>query len=265
MGYQPSTIKHTFVVLAYKESPYLESCIRSIVNQSTKSRVIVSTSTPSPFLSAITGQYGLPLRINRKSEGIAADWNFAFNSAQTPYVTLAHQDDLYAPHYTEIFLHAMRQGEPIIVFCDYRERRKNITRNSSLLLSVKRFMLGLAFFGKSRTASPTLKKGLLISGNPICCPSIMYHKKKIGSFVFDTGFNMNLDWEANLRLAALPGEFVYIRKKLLTRRIHPDSETTLSLSAHTRNTEDLEIIKRYWPRELAILYCRLYAVSHKLN
>ena len=38
-----------FAVCAYKESPYLESCIKSLVNQKVKSNIIVCTSTPCEF------------------------------------------------------------------------------------------------------------------------------------------------------------------------------------------------------------------------
>ena len=31
---------HTFVILAYKESEYLESCINSVINQSVKSKIM---------------------------------------------------------------------------------------------------------------------------------------------------------------------------------------------------------------------------------
>ena len=36
---------HVFVVLAYRESPYLEACIRSLENQTVRSRMIIATST----------------------------------------------------------------------------------------------------------------------------------------------------------------------------------------------------------------------------
>ena len=41
---------HTFVVLAYKESKYLENCIKSVLNQKYKSNVIISTSTPNKYI-----------------------------------------------------------------------------------------------------------------------------------------------------------------------------------------------------------------------
>ena len=43
-------ITHTFVVLAYKESRYLETCIQSVLNQEFKSNVVIATSTRNAFI-----------------------------------------------------------------------------------------------------------------------------------------------------------------------------------------------------------------------
>ena len=37
---------HTFAICAYKESPYLEECIKSLKNQTIKSNILIATSTP---------------------------------------------------------------------------------------------------------------------------------------------------------------------------------------------------------------------------
>ena len=41
---------HTFVVCAYKESIYLEECVRSVLGQSVKSEVCIATSTPRLYI-----------------------------------------------------------------------------------------------------------------------------------------------------------------------------------------------------------------------
>ena len=35
---------HTFAVCAYKESPFLEECVRSLVRQTVKSRILIGVS-----------------------------------------------------------------------------------------------------------------------------------------------------------------------------------------------------------------------------
>ncbi|MFZ5572843.1 MAG: glycosyltransferase family 2 protein [Thermodesulfobacteriota bacterium] len=260
-----STDCHTFVVLAYGDSPYIDACIRSLISQTIRSRIVISTSTVSPFLYETAERYDLPLHIGKSSTCIAEDWSFAFNLAQTPYLTLAHQDDLYSSNYTECCLNEMRNPETVLVFSDYAELISNLTRRMSVLLGIKRLILSLFFIWKNRVRSPMLKKWMLAIGNPICCPSIMYNKDKIGDFTFNTDFIMNLDWDATLRMAEIPGNFVYIRRILLTRRLHPESGTAHATKSDARSREDLKIIRRYWPKFLADIYCRVYSISHKLN
>ena len=44
---------HTFVICAYKESPYLEECIKSLKKQTLKSEIIISTSTPNDLIKKL--------------------------------------------------------------------------------------------------------------------------------------------------------------------------------------------------------------------
>ena len=52
---------HTFAICAYRESPYLEECIRSVLNQSMKTSVIITTSTPNHHIRSIAEKYGVPV------------------------------------------------------------------------------------------------------------------------------------------------------------------------------------------------------------
>ncbi|WP_239453170.1 glycosyltransferase family A protein [Faecalicoccus pleomorphus] len=69
--------KHTFVVLAYKESKYLEKCIQSVLNQSYKSNVVIAT-TPNKYISRLADDYNLEIimRANGLPE-IRYDFEFA--------------------------------------------------------------------------------------------------------------------------------------------------------------------------------------------
>ena len=50
---------HTFVVLAYKESLFLEDCIKSVLNQTVKTNVKIATSTPNDFIDGLAKKYSL--------------------------------------------------------------------------------------------------------------------------------------------------------------------------------------------------------------
>lgn len=55
---------HTFVICAYKESPYLEECIRSLKNQSVRTNLRMAASTDNGHIRALAEKYGIPLDIN---------------------------------------------------------------------------------------------------------------------------------------------------------------------------------------------------------
>ena len=48
---------HTFAICAYKESPYLEECIESLINQTVKSNILIATATPSQYIDDIAAKY----------------------------------------------------------------------------------------------------------------------------------------------------------------------------------------------------------------
>ena len=73
------TKKHTFVICAYKESPFLEECIISLKKQRLKSNIIMVTSTPNSYISSLADKYQILLKVNTGESGIVQDWNFGYN------------------------------------------------------------------------------------------------------------------------------------------------------------------------------------------
>ena len=51
---------HTFVLCAYKESQFLEECVQSLLAQTVKSKILISTSTPNDHIKGIAEKYNLP-------------------------------------------------------------------------------------------------------------------------------------------------------------------------------------------------------------
>ena len=50
---------HTFAILAYKESQFLEECIKSVMKQRDNSEVVIMTQTPNDFISKLAKKYHL--------------------------------------------------------------------------------------------------------------------------------------------------------------------------------------------------------------
>lgn len=223
--------KHTFVVCAYKESKHLESCILSLLNQTVKSRIIISTATPNEHITKIAEKYSLDLYINGGIKGITGDWNFGLSKAEARFVTIAHQDDFYEPNYAERVLNAAENGKPIIIFTDYFEIRNGERVTANKLLKIKRLMnRGFKLF----PSSVFVRNRILSFGNPICCPAVTYCMDNCGEFRFDNNFKCACDWEAWSRLAKKKGSFIYIPEMLMGHRIYGGSTTTETIENGVR-------------------------------
>src|ERR1700733_13744129 len=100
---------HTFAIPVYREAQNLASLVESLRAQTVCSKILLATSTPSAKLESIARNYALPLHVNPQRIDIASDWNFALGLAQSAFVTLAHQDDLFAPVYVARLTSALRR------------------------------------------------------------------------------------------------------------------------------------------------------------
>lgn len=256
---------HSFVVCAYGKSPYLGECLSSLRKQRVGSRIILSTSTPSDYISSVADQYEVPVFVSREAPGIADDWNRALALVDTSLATIAHQDDAYLPEYTATMLDCVnRAKDPLIFFSDYGEIREGSMVESNTLLRVKRAMLR-PLVSQHAWKSRRLRRAVLSLGSPICCPSVTYNLDLLERPIFVTGFKSDLDWQAWEKLSRLDGSFVYSNQILMGHRIHAGSETSNLIHDETRTQEDLEMLSRFWPRPIARLINRLYSKSQSSN
>lgn len=255
-------MRHTFVVPAYGRSPHLRDCLASLQAQTRRSSVVVTTPTPYEGLDALVADHGATLVVNPQGGGIGRDWNFALAQTRTPWVTLAHQDDLYLPGFAETTL-ALAEATPdaTLVLTGYAELAGARVRAHTSMLWIKRLLLELGFFGRRSVASAAGKRRLLRFGCPIPCPSVTLRLDRHG-VRFREDLKVNLDWDAWLRLAASPGAFAYSRQRLLLHRIHGDSETSAGVRGGARAREDLMLFESLWPKPVARLLARGYARSY---
>ncbi len=257
--------QHTFVVCAYKESPYLSECIESLKAQKVKSIIKIVTSTPNDYIEEIAGKYDVPCIVNTGKTGISEDWNFAYSQADTPYMTIAHQDDVYLPDYTAEFLkYAEKEKTPLIFFTDYGELRDGKVVKNNELLKVKRMML-IPLENKMFWKNKWIRRRVLSMGSPICCPSVGYCKDNLPERIFKQHFRSCEDWEAWEKLSRYKGSFIYCKKILVYHRIHEDSETTAIIQDNGRSAEEYEMYRKFWPALIAKLLVKVYARGQKSN
>ena len=257
---------HSFAVMAYKDSPYLPDCLDSLKDQTVNSEIYITTSTPSSYIDEIAKKYGAEVFVTAPGLGIAQDWNFSLSVAKTKYISLAHQDDLYAPRYTELCIKASEKfNDTLICYTGYSELLDEHERKNTLMLTAKKVLHFMFMPFKKNIKSKRWKKISQSFGTPIPCPSVMFNKEMLQDFTFSEKYKVSLDWDAWLRMSAMEGRFVYVPKSLLKHRIHTASATTEGIKGNIRQKEDFEIYCRIWPKFVARLLSKLYAGSYKSN
>jgi len=253
-------VAHAFVVPAFGRPQWLADCLESLQRQTVRSRILIATSTPNDHIARAADQAGIEVLVNPTRAGIAGDWNFALASTHARWVTLAHQDDWYAPTYTERCLAAAAASRaPLMVFSSAWER----TADGAMAQHpwIKRLLCETAFLGQPAIGSSWRKRLLLSFGDPIPCPTVMLNRALQPDFFFPPGFDAALDWVAWLALARLPGDFVYVREPLVHWRVHVSSAT--HVHGASLEAEDDRVLRSLWPRPIAGLIGRLYASGRR--
>lgn len=255
---------HTFVILAYKKSEFLESCIKSILTQSVESKIILATTTPTPFIKTLAEKYHLDLVIGKHTT-IGGDFDFAWHQAATPLVTIAHQDDIYEKDYTKNIIKSFHShSDSLIIFTDYYEIRGHAKVYSNSLLKIKRILL-TPIRVKSSLKSTFSKRLIIRFGDSICCPSVTLMRERCPDIIFTSDLKCNVDWSAWELLSKTPGAFTFVDQPLMGHRISESSTTSKIINAGIRTKEDYLILKKFWPTWIARLITRFYARSEKSN
>ena len=256
---------HTYVLCAYKVSVFLEECVKSLLAQTVKSNILIATSTPNEHITSIAQKYDLPIYINEGEKGIGGDWNFAYSKANTPLITIAHQDDIYEPTYTEEMLDYINKSKnPIIYFSGYGELRNGEKVYNNSILRVKKLMLSPLKI-KAFWTSKFVRRRVLAFGNCICCPSVTYVKEKVGDTPFTNDYLSNIDWQQWELLSKKRGSFVYNKQPLMCHRIHEESTTSEIIGDNKRNLEDFRMFCKFWPKPIAKFIAKVYSKSEKSN
>lgn len=251
--------KHTFAICAYKESEYLEQCIKSIIGQTIKSNCIIATSTPSEYIEKLARKYNIEYFVKNGKSDIQDDWNFAAKQAKTELVTIAHQDDIYEEKYVEELISKYDENG-IMYFTDYYpyKNNKKVTDENSKIKKILKVFLKSKILSKFKL----FKKMSLSLGNTICCPSVTYNKNIIDGDIFTSNLKFGLDWDTFLKLANTKSRFVYIPHKLINYRIHDGATTKQFIQDHRRINEDIEMFNKFWPKCITKIIMKFYVKSY---
>lgn len=259
-------VSHIYSICAYKESPHLEACIRSLRQQTVSADIIMCTSTPNAYIRQLAADHGIELFIRKGESAIKDDWNFAYNCAHSEFVTIVHQDDIYMPEYEQELqksLVRMKDRRDILIaFTDYlplKERTGTKKDINCRIRRILRWILKFSFFSDKRWA----KRMALRFGNSICCPTVTYNKALLGESIFCSPYKFNIDWDTFLMLSEKKGRFLYLDKPLLQYRIHEGATSKQFIDNHMRENEDIMMFCKFWPHWFVKLIMVFYKIAYK--
>lgn len=258
--------KHTYVVLAYKESPYLEECVQSVLDQKYKSRVVVATSTPNEYIRKIAEKYEIEVFARPEEDrgkGAASDFNYALSVSQTELATIVNHDEVYDHDYSaEVVDYYETHKDSSIIFTKYYDIKNGEPIYTSLNFTIKAMLLAPLTLSKK---SVFIKRLCLRFGNPIGCPATTFVAGHYEQPVFAPDMTVAFDYWAWEKLSRQPYAFGYIKKPLMGHRIHPGSITSGALSDNVRTKEDILVFSKFWPRPIAVLLAKVYKLSERSN
>jgi len=253
---------HAFVVMAHDDSPFLGGCLASLRGQTTTANILLTTSTPSPFIEATAAAFEVPVLVNPRRDGIAADWNFALNATQARHVTLAHQDDVYAPAFLERTLALLGESpDAVLCFTGYQEITEDGSKTSSKVSKVTHLLEAATLWAET-TVGPGRMRAFLSLADPVPCSSVTFDRARLTGFAFDDAYRCNLDWDAWLRLVQAGKVFVRAPERLVGRRHNALTATTRLKREGVRQSEDLRMFRRLWPSPLAEIIAWVYRAGY---
>lgn len=253
---------HTFAICAYKDSPYLEACIRSLKGQTVKSDIILCTSTPSPYIQELAQKYDIPVFVRQGESNIREDWNFAYYMATSRFVTIAHQDDLYQKNYVKKLLSSYEKYPDMTLFTGgYTVLKDEKTAGFDKVEFIKRF---LRFPLRFRCLSHLtwIKRSVLMFGNSICCPACSYNKERLGEPLFTSPYGFALDWDTLYKLSGLPGRFICVEKPVLYYRVHQEATTKACIRDNSRFQEETLMFSKMWPGIIVKVLMHFYQKAY---
>ena len=242
----------------------MEECIKSIMRQTARPRILISTSTPNSHILSLADKYSIKVCVNPEG-GQINDYNFAMKLGDTPLIMLMHQDEVLHPSFVRNVLSELNYNrDPIIAFTDYIEMHDDkVDVRASVMVWIKRIML-LPMCVKPLARKGHFKRFIQLFGNPITHPTVVCVRKKMPSKCFREEYKASMDWDLWERLSKERGSFLYVPKVLLYHRMNDDNQSSkLFKGLNPRYMEELEIFNRFWPKAVSRMIMILYSKAEK--
>jgi hypothetical protein len=184
---------------------------------------------------------GSRVRVHRNEtpRGIGGNWNRCVELVETPFLCLAHQDDVYEPQYLERLLAAL-QARPDAGLAHCRASAMD-AGGSAFESLAERFKEH--FWKRDPGEDRAAHYARLWCGNFVCCPTVLYRTeavRKAGPFRTDLRFA--LDWEYWFRLLRHGYAIADVPELLMHYRRHAAAASAGATADRSRFDEELRVL-----------------------
>ena len=174
--------------------------------------------------------------------GIPGNWNRCLELTRTPYLCLAHMDDVYEPDYLERMVAAL-DAAPDAVLAHCRASTLDAA-GSRGVAAPERYKDGL-WRRLPADGDPARMFCALLAGNFVSCPSILYRTQELRRLGgFDARLRFAPDWDLLLRAVLGGGRLLGVPQVLLQYRRHAASATAGASDSLQRYREERLVAAR---------------------
>jgi GT2 family glycosyltransferase len=241
----------TFAVPCRDAGPHLRPLLESLLAQTRQDFDLLlvddaSTDGSAELARSIAGARVRVVR-NERPLGLAGNFARCVELTATPFVCLAHQDDVYEPGYLEALFDAL-QARPDAAFahCPARaiDADGRVVDSAAERHKVRRC-------ARAANADRRALYALLFRGNFVCCPSVLFRTDALrAAGGFDARWHYALDWELWFRLLRASHSFATVTRPLLRYRRHDAAASRARTRDLSRFREEVEVLAQ--ARELGV-------------
>jgi glycosyltransferase involved in cell wall biosynthesis len=251
-----SAVNVTVAVPIHNGSRFLAETIRSLLDQSERAFRLVCVDDASTDDSvAVASRFADPrleIMVASQHASLPENWNRALAVATTPYVVVAHQDDVYERDYLATMLRVM-ESHPN-AFAAHCKTTSIDGDGCTVRLSAARYKETFWPSADPYERTPEAEIAVLSRGNYVVASSVMLRReavKQIGAF--DTSLQFVTDWQYWLRGLKEGFTLAGVHARLVRFRRHPWTATRVTERSLRRYEEEIDLLRQLQARSFGLV------------
>jgi glycosyltransferase involved in cell wall biosynthesis len=236
------THRVTVVVPVYDGARFLRQTLASLRMQTLRNVPIICIDDRSTDESAaIAESVGVKLLRNEQHLGLAANWNRAAQIAETCYLVIAHQDDIYEPTFLSKLTELLDIYPNAFMAHAQAKYIDETGRNIKPLGAEFKHTFWPRRYHYERGGIEELL--MLVRGNYIICPATMFRReamKRIGPF--SSRWEFVTDWDYWIRGVGAGYTIAGVAEPLVRWRRHDATATSAYATSLLRFREEKDLL-----------------------